>query len=143
MTVLILLVLTAIVFLQIILRNFFGTGFVWVEELSRFLLLSMVLIAAPLVFLKGGHVKFDLLYRSVLSRKGQRIYSVFLVLLVMFFYAVYLVSHFQLMKTSGNVKSPSLNIPNTYFFLSGLIGALLGIAAGITRIYKIIRKQDK
>lgn len=138
--ILILIILTGIVFLQVILRNFFETGFVWVEELSRFLLLSMVLISAPVVFFHGEHVKFDLLSRK-LSLKARKIHSLILVLLVVFFYGVYVISHYQLMKNSGNVLSPSLRIPNSLFFSSGLIGAVLAVIAGVSRVIAILRSE--
>ncbi len=134
----VLLSLSAIIILQVIMRNFFGTGFVWVEELSRFLLLSMVLISAPVVFYHGAHVKFDLFYRK-LSVRGKMIHSLVLVSLIVFFHVVYIVSHYQLMKNSGNVLSPCLSIPNRYYFAAGLIGAVIAIAAGISRIIGILK----
>ena len=80
----ILIILSCIVLLQVILRNFFNTGFVWGEEMSRFLLLSMVLIAAPVVFFRDEHVKFDLLQRSI-PRGAQKIHKIICLLLVIFF----------------------------------------------------------
>jgi len=140
--VFILLSLSGIVILQVVLRNFFNTGFVWVEEISRFLLLSMVLISAPVVFYRSEHVKFDLLSRKLPSAK-RKVHSIILIILVMFFYCVYIVSHFLLMKNSGNVLSPSLNIPNKYFFLSALLGAVVAVAAGVSRIISLFRGTDK
>lgn len=142
LAVIILLSLSGIVILQVVLRNLFNTGFVWVEEISRFLLLSMVLISAPVVFFRGDHVKFDLLSRKLPAAK-RKIHTLIIILLVMFFYCCYIISHFELMKNSGNVLSPSLNIPNRYFFLSGLIGAIVAIAAGIDRILTMYRGKNK
>lgn len=142
LAVIILLLLSGIVILQIVLRNFFNTGFVWVEELSRFLLLSMVLISAPVVFFKGEHVKFDLLSRK-LPAVQRRIHTMGIIVLIVFFYCCYIVSHLMLMKNSGNVLSPSLNIPNKYFFLAGLLGAIIAIAAGIDRLISMLRGKNK
>jgi len=138
----VLIFLSLIVFLQVVLRNFFETGFVWVEELSRFLLLSMVLISAPVVFFRAEHVKFDLLARK-LSPGGRKIHSTILVLLLTFFYVVYIISHLKLMKNSGNVLSPSLRLPNRIFFGAGLLGALLGVAAGASRLVRLFKEGRK
>ncbi|WP_319563166.1 TRAP transporter small permease subunit [Marispirochaeta sp.] len=135
--VFLLLVLSGIVFLQVILRNFFETGFVWNEEFSRFLLLSIVLIAAPVVFYRNDHVRFDMLAMRF-SERFRKIQSLLSVLVVIAFYSVYIISHFLLMKNSGNVLSPSLNLPNTIFFSAGLIGAILGVGAGIARFLRIL-----
>jgi len=142
LSILLLLALTVMVFLQVVLRNLVGAGFVWVEELSRFLLLSMVLISAPVVFFRGDHVKFDLLSR-LMSPEKRKIHSIILILLMIFFYGVYIYSHFFLMKNSGTVKSPSLEMPNYLFFGAGLLGAVLGVVAGIYRIYALIRGDRK
>jgi len=141
-SILLLLALTVMVFLQVVLRNLVGAGFVWVEELSRFLLLSMVLISAPVVFFRGDHVKFDLLSR-LLSPEKRKIHSIILILLMMFFYGVYIYSHLQLMKNSGTVKSPSLGMPNVLFFGAGLVGAFLGVLAGVFRIINLIGGKEK
>ncbi len=135
--VFLLLLLSGIVFFQVILRNFFGTGFVWNEEFSRFLLLSIVLIAAPIVFYRDDHVRFDMLAVRFFGR-FSKIQSLLSVIVVIAFYCVYIISHLILMKNSGNVRSPSLDLPNTIFFSAGLIGAILGVGAGIARLFRIL-----
>jgi TRAP-type transport system small permease protein len=140
--VFVLILLTGIVLLQVILRNFFGTGLVWVEEFSRFLLVTLVLISAPVVFYHDKHVKFDMLVRKS-SAGFSKIHSLITALLVIFFYVVYLVSHLKLMKNSGGVISPSLSIPNRLFFGSALIGAVTAAVFGIVKIIRIIRKKNR
>lgn len=138
-TVIILVSLTVLVFSQVIMRNFFNSGFVWSEEMSRLLLLSVVLIAAPLVFFKDGHVRFDMVVLKArpLLKKIEGFASI---IVVAFFYSVYTVSHLELMETAGGVVSPSLSIPNNIFFAAGLIGAVLGLFFCIIKI--IIKIRD-
>ena len=57
----ILILLTVLVITQVLLRNLFNRGFVWSEEMARFLLLSMVFMATPVVFFAEGHVRIDFL----------------------------------------------------------------------------------
>lgn len=137
--VIVLVSLTGLVFSQVIMRNFFNTGFVWSEEMTRFLLLSVVLISAPLVFFNDGHVRFDMvaLKAPPLLKEIERFGSI---LVVAFFYAVYIVSHLNLMEKSGDVISPSLSIPNNIFFGAGLVGAGLGIFFCIIKL--IIKIRD-
>ncbi len=139
--VVLLIILTLVVLSQVVLRNLLNTGFIWGEELSRFLLISLVLIASPVVFYREQHVKFDLLARSV-SQRTARIHRILCTLAIMFFYAVYIASHLGLMKNSGDVASPALKLPNRIYFSSALIGAVLAEILGVMRIRRIL-KRDK
>jgi len=100
------------------------------------------LITAPLVFFHAEHVRFDLVVRKG-SPLAQKVHGIISVLLIMFFYGFYIVSHMILMNKSGNVLSPSLSIPNSIFFGSGLVGAVLAGLFGIARLVKMIRNWKK
>jgi len=134
----ILIFLTGLVFSQVIMRNFFDTGFVWSEEMSRFLLLSVILMAAPLVFFRDEHIRFDMVVQKA-PPLLQKIEGFSTLLVITFFYTVYIVSHLNLMEKSGDVISPSLSIPNSIFFGAGLIGAGLGLFFCIIKFITKIR----
>ena len=131
-----LLLLSALILNQVILRNILGWGFVWSEEMARFLLLSMVLLMTPVMFFKGAHVRLDYFQKFIPTRlKG--LHSMLLTLLTTLFFCVYTFSHLQLIDKMGDVRSPSLNMANTWFFAAGIVGSVTGIAVGLARIVTI------
>lgn len=133
-SIIILLTLTFLIFLQVIMRNFFHHGFVWTEEMARFLLLSFVLLMMPVVFYEEGNVRLDI-FIQYFPRWLKKIHRIIVLLLMICFFVAYVISHIQLMSTMGDITSPSLGIPNNLFFLSALIGASLSIVVGV---YKLI-----
>ena len=141
-SVVMLLTMTGVIFLQVIMRNFFNFGFVWVEEFSRFLLVCTILITSPVLVLSGAHVRFDLLMKRE-SPKVRAIHRIVILVGIIFFYGVYIVSHQILMSNNGNVLSPSLGLPNKYFFGAGLIGAVMGVVFGIVKIVELVKGDNR
>ena len=78
----------------------------------------------PVVFFLDGNVRLDLITER-LPKRVKRVHRVVSVLMITGFYVAYIISHATLMHKMGDVKSPSLGIPNSLFFIAALIGALL------------------
>src|SRR5207249_4582910 len=57
---LILLAMVVIVSADIILRNLFGRGFTWANEVSEYALYIMTLLTAPWLLRRGQHVRLDI-----------------------------------------------------------------------------------
>ena len=53
--------MVVLAFVQVILRNFFSTGLIWVDELTKHLVLWIGFIAACLAAREGRHIKIDVL----------------------------------------------------------------------------------
>ena len=128
-----LLALSLLIFVQVLLRNFFDWGFVWSEEMARFLLLTMVLLMSPVIFYRDNHCRLDF-FSSRLPARLQAYLGLAISIVIFGFYVVYVVSHVAFIRKVGDVRSPSLNMPNFWFFMSGLVGAVAGIALGILKI---------
>lgn len=62
--------LTAFALAQIILRNFFSTGFVWGDDLLRHGVLWISLLGATRATLESKHIRIDLLPRVLPARLG-------------------------------------------------------------------------
>ena len=137
-----LILLTLLIFVQVVLRNFLGCGFVWSEEMARYLLLSMVLIMSPVLFYYEEHVGIDFISRKLQGGK-LKLYKTVLYTAFLFFYAVYIVSHLKFVEKMGNVRTPSLNMPNFWYFLAGLIGAVSGVCVGIFKLFKLFYSGEK
>ena len=63
---LILLAMVVIVSADIILRNLFGRGFTWANEVSEYALYIMTLLTAPWLLRRGQHVRLDIALTLVL-----------------------------------------------------------------------------
>ena len=63
-----LLAMIALAFGQIILRNLFGTGFVWIDPLLRILVLWVGLLGALVATREGKHISVDVLTRILSPR---------------------------------------------------------------------------
>jgi len=59
-------------FLRVILRNFFATGLVWGDTLSKHLVLWIALLGASRATMEKGHILIDLIPR-MLADRGKRI----------------------------------------------------------------------
>jgi len=110
-----------LIFVQIILRNFFALAYAGIEELARFAHINLVFLLVPLLFREGLHVNVDLLTQRVPSgvRKALTVLSV---LLTALYSAFFLISEYQFMMKNGSVPSPALRIPNWFFFAGAYIG---------------------
>jgi TRAP-type C4-dicarboxylate transport system permease small subunit len=69
---LLMLILLGFALLQIILRNFLGTGYVWGDTLLRNIVLWMSLLGAVRATTEKKHIRIDLLQR-LLPAKGSRV----------------------------------------------------------------------
>jgi len=66
--VLLLVAMVLLAFLQILLRNVFGTGFIWIESLVRQMLLWVALVGAMVATREHRHITLDAISRFVSGR---------------------------------------------------------------------------
>lgn len=56
-----LIVMVLVMFMQVVLRYVFATGFAWTEELSRFMMIYMIFIGAAVLASHDGHISVTIL----------------------------------------------------------------------------------
>ena len=121
--------IATLIFLQIVLRNFFSLAYAGIEELARFAHINLVFLLVPLLFREGLHISVDLLTQRV-PPAARRVLAALSALLTALYSAVFLVSEYQFMMKNGSVPTPALRIPNWFFFAGAYIGmALLFVTA--------------
>lgn len=54
-------VMVLVMFMQVLLRYVFSTGFAWTEELSRFMMIYMIFIGAAVLASQDGHISVTIL----------------------------------------------------------------------------------
>jgi TRAP-type C4-dicarboxylate transport system permease small subunit len=80
----ILAAMAAMVFANVVLRFTTGVSILWVEEVSRYLMIWLTLLGAGMVLRYGGHVGIETL-QDALPRRAAAIRGAIVVLLAAFF----------------------------------------------------------
>lgn len=63
------MVITAIVFMEVILRYFFNAPTSWGYEVNNYLQCGLVMLAGGYTLMHGGHVRVDIMYRFYDARR--------------------------------------------------------------------------
>jgi len=115
---------------QIIMRNMFNSGSAFIEELSRFSLVSSVFLMIPVLTLRGQQIVVDILLNLVPAGARRRLDSVLALIGASFgifiLYAIALI-----MKNNWNVRTPAMRMPNVLFYLPVFLGILFFIASSL------------
>ncbi|WP_093193972.1 TRAP transporter small permease [Salimicrobium halophilum] len=137
-----LLAVTALLFVNIILRYVFSANTTWAEEFIRYVMIWITFIGAGVCFRKGLHVGVDFVLDLLKgkAKKGLELFIalasvIFMVLLV--WYSIQLVSF---TRQTGQI-TPSLQIPLYYIYLAIPVGAALSLLHLSIRIVNILRNK--
>lgn len=139
-----LLFMVIITCLIVILRYLFNIGFIWMQELVRFLYAAVFMICAAYTLVENAHVRVDIFY-SKLSEKSKNIVNVigsliFLlpVCFITFYYSFsYVINSWQ--QLEGSLEERGLHavyIMKTFIWLF----AFMLFAQGVSIIYSGIKK---
>jgi len=99
-------------FVQVILRNFFSTGLIWVDELTRHLVLWVSFIAACVAAREGRHINIDVLSRKLSGRPKLLVETI--INLATFFICLLLLKaawHFVSVEREFGERASSLPLP--------------------------------
>jgi TRAP-type C4-dicarboxylate transport system permease small subunit len=122
----ILAAMAAMVFANIVLRFVTDASILWVEEVSRYLMIWLTFLGGGLVLRYGGHVGIDTL-QEALPRRAAAIRAVIAVLLAGFF--VFMVAiGVRYASLAWSQTTPVLGIPVGAVYLAIPIGFTLFIA---------------
>ena len=138
------LIMVAILFINVVLRNFFQDGLVWGNELSSYLNILAVYFAVSAGFKYGSHVGVSVFVDFVVPKKLRKPVSILTQLIILSFsvlvaYLAVRMSHAQLV--SGQ-KSPVLDFP--LWIIYGIVvgGMIMSSIRVIMEIVKIIYKDE-
>src|SRR6185369_12833827 len=121
----ILAAMAVMVFANVALRFLTDQSILWVEEVSRYLMIWLTFLAAGLVLRYGGHVGIDTL-QNALPRQAARIRAAIFVLLLIFFATMLWLGARYSMMTWGQT-TPVMQIPIGAVYLAMPIGFALMI----------------
>jgi TRAP-type C4-dicarboxylate transport system permease small subunit len=132
-----LIVLSAIVFSNVIARYFFDYSPVWADELPRYMMVWITFIGMSYCVRKGEHVTMDVIFEKFSGGLKKKIYL--FILIVSFVFSLFLA--YQGWGLSQKVfmlkqKSVALQIPMGYIYLAIPIGSILMAKNFAHLIYK-------
>jgi TRAP-type C4-dicarboxylate transport system permease small subunit len=117
------------VFVQIIMRNFFSSGSIVLEELARISLVSLVFLMIPVLSLDGQHIIVDIL-TARLKGSVRRISNLIVQVLCTGFSVFLLVAIAQVLQRNWNVRTSAMRMPNIILYIPIVLGLLfMGIAS--------------
>ena len=113
--------ISALIFAQIVLRNFFSIGLPWLDEMARFLHIALVFLMVPVLLSEDGHIRIDFL-STRLKPRWQGWLQILILTACALFAGAFLASDIEFMSSYWDVPSPAMNMPNIIFFGSAFVG---------------------
>lgn len=134
-------------FAQVVNRNFIGLSIAWFEELARYCMVYMALIATEMGLRDGSQISITVL-TDISKGLTKKLIRIFIKIIIIVFGAVIFITSFQIQRVQiiSNQTSPGLHIPMyiPYFALTLNFGIIL-ITQSVQLIMLIlnIKKQTK
>jgi TRAP-type C4-dicarboxylate transport system permease small subunit len=126
--------------LQVFLREILVAPFIGAEELSRFMLICVVMLALPYTISSGASIRMEEVLR-LFPRPLQRITEILITSLGFVAFAFAAGSVMTATLRNLNNASPTLGIPYYIFFSAAFVGFLLAAVEFARQIYKALRNR--
>ena len=138
LTMVFLVLMVLLVFMQIVVRIVTGTAFSWTEELARYLMIWMAFLGGGFAFQRGAHMSIEVLVTRF-SHSIQKVLKVISLLLCVVFYGLLFIKGIEWVGNSAST-SPGLQIPMAYVYLAIPIGAFLQLINVIDVTWQALKK---
>ena len=139
------LITAFLVFTQVVSRFIFSFSFTWIEEMSQYIMLWVVFIAAALCVKKNEHVSVDVIF-SVLPKKYRNLWIAFLAIISACFLCWFAYTASTLVASVKNNYQTSVSmtwLPIYIVYLSAPIGTILMSFEFFKLALRIILSKDK
>lgn len=117
-------VMTVVVFLQVVYRYVLTQPLHWSEELARYLFVWLSVLGAALGVQKQGHFGLDVFFR-MLPKQGQWLMRLLIHLLIGSVVAVLIIYGIILVQKTALQESPAMGIPMSWAYACLPVGAAL------------------
>lgn len=144
LTVIFLSIMACSSFFQVLNRNIFMLTISWTEELSRYCMIWMTMIATGISVRKGTQMGIDI-WGDRLKGTARVISDLLICVLIIAFCGIVMVSVIQLIAVQihGSQESPALHIPMWIMTLAIFIGMLFICVVEIENTVKVILSRNK
>ena len=120
-----LIIMTALIFINVVLRYFIGETIIWAEDLAIFLMICMTFFAGAYGTRLNRHITMSALY-DTLSGSPRKIFYVFSLILSACLSGFLLIMSLQVTRTIYDMKGeiPSMGIPKYWPYLAVAVALL-------------------
>lgn len=131
-------VMTGVIFLLVITRNFLEFSYPWSEEITRFMLIWLVFLAAAALVYRQDHISLDLL-PNALPPKLRALMLALINSLIFLVVAVLTQQSWNLLESRSGTRSPALDLSLGWVYLAIPVGAALMLIFSAHRVWANLR----
>ena len=135
-------VLTALTFYQIVLRFVFNSPSSWSEEGARFIFIYVSFLGAGIGILEHTHIGIDIVV-NMLSERWRRVVSIIVYGGMIWFGAMLIYASIPLLKLTSRQLSPALRIPMHYIYFAVVLFGILCVVYSIGEAIKLLRAKKQ
>lgn len=128
-------IMTAVMAYQVILRYVFSSANAWSEELTRYLFIFNVMVAAAIAIRRNAHLQIDILL-NLMSEKAKHIFTIIATLAGMVFLGFLLYSSIRVCGYTVNNTSAGLGISMAIPYAAVPAGTILMLLTSVEVIMK-------
>ena len=139
-----LVVVTVVLFVQVFTRYVLNATTPWSEVLARSAIVWMTLLGLGPVIRRIEEIRIDILDRYVLRRRVARtLFGLAIEALELTFLVVLIVSAARLLPAAGRQRIPGLGVPQTWVYVSFIVGPTLALPFLVERIVALVRDRGR
>ncbi|NVF12247.1 TRAP transporter small permease [Anaerococcus sp. AGMB00486] len=135
-------IMVAFVFLNVVLRFIFNTGLASSEEISRYTFVFMTFIGAIVAMRENEHLSVDMLVKRF-SRRGQLISFIIVNLIIIAMMIILSLGSIKMVIQSSGARTAVLGIPFSFLYSICIVSAVLIGVIAIEKIYTAIINPDE
>ena len=128
----------ALVLVQAVQRYLPLEGWTWTGELARFCLVWLAFVITGVLVSTDGHIALEMV-DLIKNPMVVRVIRVFALLVVALIGAGFAAEAFDLMRTQGRLRSPSLEMPMSWLYALPFLGFVSTAVRGLIEAYRIGR----
>jgi len=134
-------IMTLLVVIPIISREFFNASIVWADEFSRLLMIWMVYIGMAACYIRREHIKVDVVY-NIMPDLLKRIVHLFGEVLMLSVSIFLIYNSYVLTISSWDQALPATGLSTGFLILPLLIGSIIMTVYILLNIFSDIKNKN-
>nr|WP_255720560.1 TRAP transporter small permease subunit [Acuticoccus kalidii] len=132
--------ISGLVVAQILARNLWNTGLSWSDELARMCGIALVFLTVPWLALTRANIAVDLV-RNLAGPAIGRWIDILAELSVALFTVLTLMGFATYLKRAAHFTTPSLGLPNLWFYMPALVGISLLLLVSLLNVLRLLTRE--
>ena len=126
-------VLTILTNVAVVQRYIFGISYMWLDELSRYIFIALILLWGGPIIRKGEHIRLDI-FTNILGKRATHIHSLIVNIIACFICLMILDWGIFLIRTSWMLNEKS----QSFVFSIWLLHTLVAVGMGLYAFYSFL-----